>query len=299
MNRKSITENPLKSVAKGFAKGFQAGKKSPDMLNRGIDKALDPSTYGDDKSNKKIEYKPVPVAPVKVEPNMPIPKDIKQIPKGTGFKDNKGVLWQWAGQTWVKKMPGGWQGGQVSNQKGFAMYIDALKLGKAYKPTTRENDMRNVKEGLGDLAHAAEKDHEVQMARAELYKLAKYAIKLHDMLKGVSEAEGLEGWVQSKITKSANDIGQVYHHMDYEKASEGVTEARDTHCSDKCCGSDVKAEDCTCAPSCEHCNCNAVNEGKSPHKKGTKKYKKHMAAMHAESAYKSSLHAKLAERAKK
>jgi len=27
----------------------------------------------------------------------------------------------------------------------------------------------------------------------------------------------------------------------------------------------------------------SVKEGKSPHKKGTKKYKKHMAAMHAES----------------
>jgi len=119
-----------------------------------------------------------------------------------------------------------------------------------------------VKEGLGDLAHAAEKDHEVQMARADLYKLAKYAIKLHDMLKGVSEAEGLEGWVQSKITKSADMIGSVYHHMDYENSPMGdeVTEARDTHCSDDCCGSDVKAEDCTCPPTCKHCNCNSVKE---------------------------------------
>jgi hypothetical protein len=143
---------------------------------------------------------------------------------------------------------------------------------------------KEISEGLGDLAHAAERDHEVQMARADLYKLAKYAIKLHDMLKGVSEAEGLEGWVQSKITKSADMIGSVYHHMDYENSPMGeVTEAKDTHCSDKCCGADTKAEDCTCPPSCEHCNCNSVSEGKSPHKKGTKKYKKHMAAMHAES----------------
>ena len=180
-----------------------------------------------------------------------------------------------------------------------------------------------VKEGLGDLAHLAEQDHEVQMARAELYKLAKYAIKLHEMLKGISEREGLEGWVQSKITKSADMIGSVYHHMDYENSpmgdedesvvetaygdarlaaiqknrtdrlnqiqknrddrkaelqksrdersiknrnvteadEEALTEARDTHCSDKCCGADVKREDCTCPPSCEHCNCNAVNEG--------------------------------------
>jgi hypothetical protein len=121
-----------------------------------------------------------------------------------------------------------------------------------------------VKEGLGDLAHLAEKDHEVQMARAELYKLAKYAIKLHEMLKGISEREGLEGWVQSKITKSADMIGSVYHHLDYQESPMGdeVTEAKDTHCSDKCCGSEVKAEDCTCPPTCKHCNCNAVQEGK-------------------------------------
>ena len=41
-----------------------------------------------------------------------------------------------------------------------------------------------------------------------------------------------------------------------------LSEATDTHCSDDCCGSNVKAEDCTCPPTCKHCNCNAVNEGR-------------------------------------
>ena len=121
---------------------------------------------------------------------------------------------------------------------------------------------KEFKEGLGDMAHKVEKDHEVQMARSDLYKLAKYAIKLHDMLKQVPEEAGLEGWVQSKITKAADYIGSVYHHLDYEEATGELGEAKDTHCSDKCCGSDVKAEDCTCPPTCKHCNCNAVNEGK-------------------------------------
>jgi hypothetical protein len=125
----------------------------------------------------------------------------------------------------------------------------------------REHEIR---EGLGDMAHKVEKDHEVQMARSDLYKLAKYAIKLHDMLKQVPEETGLEGWVASKITKAADYIGSVYHHLDYEDATGELGEARDTHCSDKCCGSDVKAEDCTCPPDCKHCNCNAknVNEAK-------------------------------------
>lgn len=36
-------------------------------------------------------------------------------------------------------------------------------------------------------------------------------------------------------------------------------EKRDKYCSDKCCGSNVKAEDCKCPPTCKHCNCNAPN----------------------------------------
>ena len=76
---------------------------------------------------------------------------------------------------------------------------------------------RKIREGhLGDMAYKAEMDHEVQMARSDLYKVAKYAVELHDMLKSVSEAEGIEGWQQAKITKAADYIGSVYHSMDYE-----------------------------------------------------------------------------------
>tara|TARA_B110000908_G_scaffold110757_1_gene129906 strand:- start:367 stop:1026 length:660 start_codon:yes stop_codon:yes gene_type:complete len=132
-----------------------------------------------------------------------------------------------------------------------------------------------IKEGLGDLAHAAEKDHEVQMARAELYKLAKYAIKLHEKLKGVSEAEGLEGWVQAKITKSADMIGSVYHHLDYQEvddepmmdlelpAKEMAVEAKDTKPCKSCKGTGkIEGKDCDhCSGTGEHaikesaCNC--------------------------------------------
>jgi len=72
------------------------------------------------------------------------------------------------------------------------------------------------KEGLGDMGHMAERDHEVQMARADLYKIAKYAIQLHDMMKNVTEAEGLEGWQQAKITKAADYLGSVFHNLEYE-----------------------------------------------------------------------------------
>jgi len=126
--------------------------------------------------------------------------------------------------------------------------------------TTMSN--KKIQEGLADLAQRAESDHEVQMARADLYKIAKYAIKLHDMLKGVSEETGLEGWQQAKITKAADYIGSVYHNLDYDMkfgAGENMSDE--------------------------------MAEGKS----STKKYKKHM----AEDAYKESLAAKLESKKKK
>ena len=88
---------------------------------------------------------------------------------------------------------------------------------------------KKVQEGLSDMAMKAEMDHEVQMARSDLFKIAKYAVELHDMLKSVSEAEGIEGWQQSKITKAADYLGSVYHSMDYEvNVTESDTEDK-TH----------------------------------------------------------------------
>jgi hypothetical protein len=56
------------------------------------------------------------------------------------------------------------------------------------------------------------------MARADLYKLAQYSAKLFKM---IQEGQQLEGWVQAKITKSADYIASVYHFMAYEmKVSE-------------------------------------------------------------------------------
>lgn len=80
-----------------------------------------------------------------------------------------------------------------------------------------------VKEGhLGDMAQRVELDHEVQMARAQLYKIAKYAIKMHEMLKGVSEVQGLEGWVSAKITKASTYMSDVGHYLEYEMSPANI-----------------------------------------------------------------------------
>jgi hypothetical protein len=56
-------------------------------------------------------------------------------------------------------------------------------------------------------------DHEGAMARSELYRAAKYSMKLFQM---IQDGQELEGWVQAKITKSADYLDSVYHFMEYQ-----------------------------------------------------------------------------------
>ena len=47
-----------------------------------------------------------------------------------------------------------------------------------------------------------EKDHEVNMAKSQLYKTAKYAIELHNMLNNLIEEKGLP-WLGTKQNYNA------------------------------------------------------------------------------------------------
>ena len=66
---------------------------------------------------------------------------------------------------------------------------------------------------LEDKQHLDHIDEEGEMAKSQLYNLAKYAIMLHDAL---SDDQQLEGWVQSKITLATDYIGKVKHYLEYE-----------------------------------------------------------------------------------
>ena len=59
-------------------------------------------------------------------------------------------------------------------------------------------------------------DHEIQMAREQCYHAASNAIELHRMLKHITEREGLEGWVQEKITLANDYLSQVKDWMEHE-----------------------------------------------------------------------------------
>ena len=322
------------NIAKGFTATQKGGAVGPDAAEKGIKNFFTDTGKDDEKSkdkDKSDKTKNTVVTKDPADANAPLDKGKPEEPKAEPAAPSKGDDFPvgYAGGEKYKVRPGDIV--DYTNAKGQERQAKVTKLldtrdknnnlqiglslkgalyaldrnkitkvnGKDWKFTESKEKTMNkaIKEGLADLAQKAEHDHEVQMARADLYKIAKYAIKLHDMLKTVSEEEGLEGWQQAKITKASDYISSVYHNLEYDmKFGEGMNEARDTHCSDKCCGSDVKAEDCTCPPTCKHCNCNAVSEGKSPHKKGSAKYKKHMAAKHAsmsEDEYKTSISEKL------
>ena len=73
-----------------------------------------------------------------------------------------------------------------------------------------------------------EDDHEISMARGELEAVADKALKLSSMLQGKSdETDGLEAWVQSKITKAKDYINSVVDYMTYnpDMANEHMIEA--------------------------------------------------------------------------
>jgi hypothetical protein len=97
---------------------------------------------------------------------------------------------------------------------------------------------------------------EIEMASAELHKLAEYAPKLKEM---VSQMQGLEGWIASKITKASDYISSVYHWLEYQQHEGSETGScnheegdmyntghEDTGCS-------YAREGCTCG-GCPDCN---------------------------------------------
>ena len=56
-------------------------------------------------------------------------------------------------------------------------------------------------------------DDEGRMAKSQLYKIAKYAMEVHDNL---GDDDQLEGWVQSKIATMSSMMGAVKHYLEYE-----------------------------------------------------------------------------------
>ena len=63
-------------------------------------------------------------------------------------------------------------------------------------------------------------DHEVEMARSDLFSAAKNAKQVYEMIADLSEEEGLEGWVQEKIIKANDYLNTVREYLEGKQVQE-------------------------------------------------------------------------------
>lgn len=59
-------------------------------------------------------------------------------------------------------------------------------------------------------------DHEVEMAKSDLFQAAKNAKQVHELIHDVTEDEGLEGWVQEKIIKANDYLNTVREYLEHK-----------------------------------------------------------------------------------
>lgn len=59
-------------------------------------------------------------------------------------------------------------------------------------------------------------DHEVEMAKSDLFQAAKNAKTVYELIADVSEDEGLEGWVQEKIIKANDYLNTVREYLEHK-----------------------------------------------------------------------------------
>ena len=67
------------------------------------------------------------------------------------------------------------------------------------------------------------RDHEVEMARSELFAAAKDAQRIYAMLKSRTEDEGLMGWQQSYITLAADYLNSVADSLEHQAHTNEMT----------------------------------------------------------------------------
>jgi hypothetical protein len=136
--------------------------------------------------------------------------------KKAGFKPDakgsKNMVWEPASE---KVMT------QGSNQNLAEQLNSRYQQFKGHGMKLREFYELDNSEVVASKAKEMHKDHEVQMARSELYKAAKYAMDLHNMMKEIPQDTNLEAWVQAKITKAADHLASVKHYLEYEMLSTG------------------------------------------------------------------------------
>lgn len=63
-------------------------------------------------------------------------------------------------------------------------------------------------------------DHEVEMAKSDLFQAAKNAKQVYEIIADVSEEEGLPGWVQEKIIKANDYLNTIREYLEGKQVQE-------------------------------------------------------------------------------
>lgn len=70
-------------------------------------------------------------------------------------------------------------------------------------------------DGMGGQPYKVDQHgYEGRMSKANLFKIAEYAMELHNM---IHDNEDLEPWVQEKIAVASSMLDSIGHYMQYEK----------------------------------------------------------------------------------
>lgn len=83
--------------------------------------------------------------------------------------------------------------------------------------------MRKIKD-TSFIPHKLDRrDHEVEMARSEIYAAAKDAMRIFKLLKDRTEDQGIMGWQQSYITLASDYLNSVADSLDYDANVQEMT----------------------------------------------------------------------------
>ena len=116
--------------------------------------------------------------------------------------------------------------GKPSNKKFANSVKESKKIEEAH---LEEDDLILVpgqghKHKTGFIPHAQVRtDHEVEMAKSDLFSAAKNAKKVYEMIQDVSEEEGLEGWVQEKIIKANDYLNTIREYLEGKQLQNEMT----------------------------------------------------------------------------
>jgi hypothetical protein len=114
-------------------------------------------------------------------------------------------------------------------RRGKGSIFSGIKTSKKFPNTVKEaeiseNDLimvpgqgKRLKPGF--IAKGQERtDHEVEMARSDLLAANKSSKAIYDMIRDISEEEGLPGWVQEKLIKANDYLTAVKEYLEQQNA---------------------------------------------------------------------------------